>query len=448
MPTISINEVAKRLELPIGDVERLIKQGILKPKQENGVYLFSSQAIDRISSSRNPTLSDDAAQVGIQIQREVVSSVTRLQKLRKRFFIFSLATISALALAIIIIAFLFKVYPQRTSDFFGYYYRFNGTSKPQALLPNSERGARVLAATTDPTQEQVNTSVIADILKPIAATSLVIVKAANSKQYQQIVDNPSLATTSPGPAGGQGTPGSIGSQGIQGPKGDAGSIGVAGLAGTAGSQGQQGETGLTGLQGTQGIAGAVGSTGSQGIQGPIGLTGSQGLQGIIGPAGSEGVQGSAGTNGLQGPIGLTGLPGLQGPIGVTGTQGIQGPIGLTGSQGLQGPIGLTGQQGIPGSQGIQGPVGPSGSTLIIGTPVISVINPAINTQATATASCSAGKVLLGGGALVTTTANASKVQLTASYPSSTSVWTAIGTVGVAITGGKTMMVTAYALCSR
>jgi hypothetical protein len=68
---------------------------------------------------------------------------------------------------------------------------------------------------------------------------------------------------------------------------------------------------------------------------------------------------------------------------------------------------------------------------------------------TATATCAAGNVLLGGGALVTTTvAQKERVDLTASYPSAVNVWTAIGVVGIANLGtGHTMTVTAYALCS-
>jgi len=86
--------------------------------------------------------------------------------------------------------------------------------------------------------------------------------------------------------------------------------------------------------------------------------------------------------------------------------------------------------------------------------VTSGSNPGAGTQFSATASCAAGKVVLGGGAQVTVTGGATqqaKVMLTASYPSSTTVWTAQATVITALSGagaGNTLTVTPYALCSE
>ena len=84
-----------------------------------------------------------------------------------------------------------------------------------------------------------------------------------------------------------------------------------------------------------------------------------------------------------------------------------------------------------------------------GTPVTSAPNPPRNTTVTATATCPLGKVALGGGARVTTTAaQKERALLTASYPTASDTWTAVGVVAIAALGwGQTMTVTAYVLCS-
>ena len=65
--------------------------------------------------------------------------------------------------------------------------------------------------------------------------------------------------------------------------------------------------------------------------------------------------------------------------------------------------------------------------------------------ASATASCAAGKVVIGGGAIVTTTDTPDKVEITASYPSAAGTWTATGSA--LIGRGKTWTVKAYAICA-
>ena len=79
----------------------------------------------------------------------------------------------------------------------------------------------------------------------------------------------------------------------------------------------------------------------------------------------------------------------------------------------------------------------------------SAANAPRNTLITASATCPAGKVLLGGGGSVTTTApQKERATLVASYPATADAWTAIGVVGISALGvGRTMTVTAYGLCS-
>ena len=87
-----------------------------------------------------------------------------------------------------------------------------------------------------------------------------------------------------------------------------------------------------------------------------------------------------------------------------------------------------------------------GITRIAGTAVTSAVNPAAGTQVTATASCPIGQVLLGGGGTATNTQSPELSILSQSFPSSTTQWTVVG-VSTKITGGSTMTVQAFAICS-
>ena len=71
----------------------------------------------------------------------------------------------------------------------------------------------------------------------------------------------------------------------------------------------------------------------------------------------------------------------------------------------------------------------------------------VSTVATATtsASCTGGRIMLSGGALMTTTDTPDLIQLVASYPSAAATWTAIGTAG--IKNNKTWSIQAFAVCS-
>jgi hypothetical protein len=161
---------------------------------------------------------------------------------------------------------------------------------------------------------------------------------------------------------------------------------------------------------------------------------------VRGPAGLRGATGEAGP---QGPVGA------QGPRGETGSTGARGSTGATGAAGPAGPAGPIGPVGPQGLQGVQGPAGPSGSQLVVGTPVVSAPATPRQTLVTATATCPAGKTLLGGGGHITTTANQKdRAVLVSSYPSTTGTWTVIGVVAVGnLPAGRTMTVTAHALCS-
>jgi hypothetical protein len=63
-----------------------------------------------------------------------------------------------------------------------------------------------------------------------------------------------------------------------------------------------------------------------------------------------------------------------------------------------------------------------------------------------TVSCPAGKVLIGGGGQASNNDSGQKTALVESYPTSTTQWSATGAVMANLSNGKTLTVTAYALC--
>ena len=75
--------------------------------------------------------------------------------------------------------------------------------------------------------------------------------------------------------------------------------------------------------------------------------------------------------------------------------------------------------------------------------------PGAGTLVTATATCAAGKVVLGGGARVTVSSPLAEafVSLRSSYPSASDTWTAVAIVTVGLPVLVSTTVTPYVLCS-
>jgi hypothetical protein len=93
-------------------------------------------------------------------------------------------------------------------------------------------------------------------------------------------------------------------------------------------------------------------------------------------------------------------------------------------------------------------MGPTASQVVTGTSQSTTDDPAIGTTLTATATCPAGKALLGGGGTVVNdeVGSPQKTVLVQTYPSSGTVWTAVGVVTGNLPTAK-MTVQAYAICS-
>jgi hypothetical protein len=76
--------------------------------------------------------------------------------------------------------------------------------------------------------------------------------------------------------------------------------------------------------------------------------------------------------------------------------------------------------------------------------------PTAGTQISSTATCPAGKTLLGGGGRVTTAGSgtpANAAILSETYPSASNTWKAVGTVGTTLSGSQKIGVEAYVVCS-
>jgi hypothetical protein len=158
------------------------------------------------------------------------------------------------------------------------------------------------------------------------------------------------------------------------------------------------------------------------------------------PAGASSItrQSDAGTSGPTGPAGPQGSPGVAGadstvagPQGATGPKGDKGDTGAAGVSNVPGPTGPTGPAGPKGDTGaastVAGPKGDTGASGVSGW--VRIVSS--TTAATSTATCPAGKKVLGGGA---------SGNVESSYPGSDTTWTATATLS-----SKT--VTAYVICA-
>ena len=197
----------------------------------------------------------------------------------------------------------------------------------------------------------------------------------------------------------------------------------------------------------KGIWGAVMDLQEQinGIQLTPGPTGPSGPTGPTGATGLTGAKGDQGDQGIQGLIGATGLTGAKGD---QGDQGIQGLTGETGSTGPASTVpGPTGPTGATGSSGPSGPTGPTGADGVSGWQLIPGTPSADNEEAkTVTATCPAGKNVVGGGFLTLAVTNPDEIVITANYPSSPTVWTVSGTLDQPGGGDDSFALQAFAIC--
>jgi len=254
---ITGQELAAQLGISKTDIGTLVVRHVLRPVGRRGEeFLFlRSATLTPGRATKGPSLAEQAAQVGVQIQKEVVTSVDRLRQFRRRSVIAGLSLGVGGGFATVVIAAFFILSPGATTRFFGLYYQAN----PRASL--APASSHTLGAATDTsasaTLDDRDTSLFADMLKPLANASLLVVKVADNQTYRQISDSLPVAAI-PGPAGNPGLAGVDGTNGVDG---------APGLAGPAGLTGVQGVSGIDGLDGTNGVDGIDGQDGAEGTNG-------------------------------------------------------------------------------------------------------------------------------------------------------------------------------------
>jgi hypothetical protein len=134
------------------------------------------------------------------------------------------------------------------------------------------------------------------------------------------------------------------------------------------------------------------------------------------------------------PAGPQGPKGEKGDTGAAGAQGTQGPKGDKGDPGSQG---AKGEKGDPGIQGVPGLPGVTGWVKVIQSPT--TIGPGLGNGSTAT--CPAGKKVVGGGYAYSPTDV--PVIVSWSAPSADTMWH----VDVKNTGNQSIELQAYAICA-
>lgn len=144
-------------------------------------------------------------------------------------------------------------------------------------------------------------------------------------------------------------------------------------------------------------------------------------------SGGKGEVGDKGQTGDKGPDGDKGLPGDQGIQGLPGDKGPVGDKGETGDKGPQGDPGLPGKDGVGGASA-------SGWEKVTNT----LTNVSLKTL---DATCSAGKVVTGGGASGGTTA----IDMKASFPVADDTWE-VSAARSSGQGSGNWTLTVYAIC--
>src|SRR6185369_12483220 len=177
METVSETEAAKLLGITPDDVKKLVQQEILHPISfDDDNNYFAAADIAKIKYNKKQTLSEEAELVGIEIQKEIASSVSFV----KKALFTAGGGILIYCLLIIVLTLSFAIAPLETARWIGYTPKIETPLSAQSENPDSKG----LAAATSSISE--NQTLMQMILKPASKASFGIMKYTAPKAYEEI----------------------------------------------------------------------------------------------------------------------------------------------------------------------------------------------------------------------------------------------------------------------
>lgn len=172
---IQTQEAAARLGVSVDEVEKLVRRGLLHPVvSKDRAVGFSAAEITRITANSGTTVSEEAARIGIQIQRETVSSLSFVRKL----VLVAGGGLSSYCILVALFTAMFSFFPLQTAHWLG-------------LIPEASeavslsKDTRVLGDQTGVVPKS-QPSFLQTALAPVSSVALGIIKYLKPDAYSQI----------------------------------------------------------------------------------------------------------------------------------------------------------------------------------------------------------------------------------------------------------------------
>src|SRR3989338_2750880 len=216
---LTISQAAQLLRVSQSTLRRLDNKGLIKPeKTKNGERLYSKKALKDFLHSEYfinkkeveekileplekkeeeiPSKPSDRGETTHKVIGAMVHStneeVSRLKSSRNIIFLSVIFVAFSFALIVILITFLFLLFPNDTAGFFDLATVPRG--KEIIAVSNSKKG--VLGAIAGQSENQVGGRVLSSVFKPFAGISLEVVKQISPTTYEEVIPSRIVKDTS------------------------------------------------------------------------------------------------------------------------------------------------------------------------------------------------------------------------------------------------------------